>query len=114
MIFCPPIAILSSLSGSVGSVHSSANLFFFYFYSSNKNGKRTCYLSLSYLHILKYGKKIGKKKMVRKIDHFFVFLILKLNSKIHKILSTAKSDILLFFIFLLLLENEKNEIMSNS
>ena len=52
--------------------------------------------------------------MVGKIDHFFIFLILKLNSKIQKILLTAKSDILLFFILLLLLENEKNEIISDS
>ena len=52
--------------------------------------------------------------MVRKIDLFFIFLLLKSASKIQKILSTAKSDILLFFIFLLLLENEKNEIISDS
>ena len=58
------------------------------FHFSNKNAKRerTYYLSLSYLHILKHGKTIEKEKMVRKIDHFFVFLILKLNSKIQKIL----------------------------
>ena len=31
------------------------------------------------------GKKT-KKKMVRKIDHFFIFLILKSASKIQKIL----------------------------
>ena len=43
------------LKGTVSrSVHTSANLFFHF---SNKNGKRICYLSLSYLHILKYGKK---------------------------------------------------------
>ena len=93
------------------SVHTSANLIFYF---SNKNGKRKYYLSLSYLHILKYRKKREKKKMVRKIDHFFIFLILKLNSKIQKILLTAKSDILLFFIFLVLLENEKSEIISDS
>ena len=52
--------------------------------------------------------------MVRKINHFFIFLILKSASKIQKILWTAESDILLFFIFLLLLENEKNEIISDS
>ena len=45
--------------------------------------------------------------MVRKIDHFFIFLILELNSKIQKMLQTAKSDILLFLILSLLLENEK-------
>ena len=54
----------------VRSVHSSANLFFHF---SNKNGKGKYYLYLSYLHILKYVKKIEKNKMVRKIDHFFVF-----------------------------------------
>ena len=79
--------------GAGRSVHTSANLFFHF---SNKNGKRTYYLSLSYLHISKYRKKREKKKMVSKIDHFFIFLILKLNSKIEKILLTAKSDILLF------------------
>ena len=66
-----------------GSVHTSANLIFHF---SNKNGKRKYYLSLSYLHISKYRKKRQKKKMVRKIDHFFVFLILKSASKIQKIL----------------------------
>ena len=34
----------------------------------------------------KVQKKIEKKKMVRKIDHFFIFLILKSASKIQKIL----------------------------
>ena len=37
-----------------GSVHTSANLIFHF---SNKNGKRKCYLSLSYLYILMYGQK---------------------------------------------------------
>ena len=36
------------------SVHTSANLIFYF---SNKNGKRKYYLSLLYLHILKYRKK---------------------------------------------------------
>ena len=34
----------------------------------------------------KVQKKIGKKKMVRKIDHFLIFLVLKSASKIQKIL----------------------------
>ena len=34
----------------IGSVHTSANLIFYF---SNKNGKRKYYLSLSYLHISK-------------------------------------------------------------
>ena len=49
--------------------------------------------------IFQSTEKREKKKMVGKIDHFFIFLILKLNSKIQKILLTAKSDILLFFYF---------------
>ena len=36
------------------SVHTSANLIFHF---SNKNGKGKYYLSLSYLHILKYRQK---------------------------------------------------------
>ena len=52
--------------------------------------------------------------MVRKISQFFIFLILNSASKIQKKTVTAKSDILLFFIFLLLLENEKNETISIS
>ena len=83
------------------SVHISANLIFHF---SNKNGKRKYYLSLSVrahfgqsnfpffqqkrkkeilliLIIFTYFKvqtKIEKKKMVRKIDHFFIFLIFEL------------------------------------
>ena len=34
----------------------------------------------------KVQKKIENEKMVRKIDHFFIFLILKSASKIQKIL----------------------------
>ena len=41
------------------SVHTSANLIFHF---SNVNGKRTYYLSLSYLHISKYRKKEKKRK----------------------------------------------------
>ena len=45
--------------GGKRSVHTSANLFFHF---SNKNGKRTYYLSLSYFHISKYRKKEKKRK----------------------------------------------------
>ena len=76
--------------------------------------KKELLLILIIFAYFKVQKKREKKKMVGKIDHFFIFLILKLNSKIQKILLTAKSDILLFFILLLLLENEKNEIISDS
>ena len=65
------------------------------FHFSNKNGKRTYYLSLSYLHISKHRKKEKKRIWSGKLIIFFIFLILKLNSKIQKILITAKSDILL-------------------
>ena len=41
-------------------------------------------------------KKEKKRKWLRQSIIFFIFLILKLNSKIQKILLTAKSDILLF------------------
>ena len=64
------------------SVHTSANLIFHF---SNKNGKGTHYLFLLYLHILKYQKK-QKKENGHENRSFFVFLILKLNSKIQKIL----------------------------
>ena len=51
------------------------------------------------------GKKIEKKKMVGKIDHFFVFLILKLNSKIQKKnRKRLKAIFCYFLIFLPLLE----------
>ena len=58
--------------------------------------KKEILLILIIFAYFKVQKKREKKKMVRKIDHFFIFLILKLNSKIQKILLTAKSDILLF------------------
>ena len=50
-----------------GSVHTSANLIFHF---SNKNGKRKYYLSLSYLHILKYRKKEKKRKWSGKLIFF--------------------------------------------
>ena len=59
------------------SVHTSANLFFHF---SNKNGKRTYYLSLSYLHISKYRKKEKKRKWSGKSIIFFIFLIFKFKN----------------------------------
>ena len=73
--------------------------------------KQEILLILVIFTYFKEQTKIEKKKMVRKIDNFLIFLILKSAPKIQKILQTAKSDILLFFIFLLWLENEKNEII---
>ena len=58
--------------------------------------KKDILLILIIFAYFKVQKKREKKKMVSKIDHFFIFLILKLNSKIRKILLTAKSDIFLF------------------
>ena len=52
------------------SVHSSANLFFHF---SNKNGKGTYYLSLSYLHISKHRKKAKKRKWSGKSIIFSFF-----------------------------------------
>ena len=49
MFFLKELA--SNLRKLRGSVHTSANLIFHF---SNKNGNRKYYLSLSYLHILKY------------------------------------------------------------
>ena len=45
---------MNFLTTTLRSVHTSANLIFYF---SNKNGKRKYYLSLSYLHILRYRKK---------------------------------------------------------
>ena len=58
--------------------------------------KKDILLILTMFAYFKVQKKREKKKKVRKIDHFFIFLILKLNSIIQKILLTAKSDIFLF------------------
>ena len=41
-------------AGDLWSVYSSANLFYSFF---QQKRKKEYYLSLSYLHILKYGKK---------------------------------------------------------
>ena len=57
-------------------MHTSANLFVHF---SNKNGKRTYYLSLSYLHILKYGKKNYKKRKWSEKSIIFSFFLLKWN-----------------------------------
>ena len=48
--------------------------------------KKEISLILIIFTYFKVQKKIEKKKMVRKIDHFFIFLILKSASKIQKIL----------------------------
>ena len=58
--------------------------------------KKEILLILNVFAYFKVQKKREKKKMVMKIDHFLIFLILKLNSEIQKILLTAKSDVLLF------------------
>ena len=48
--------------------------------------KQEILLILVIFTYFKVQTKIEKKKMVRKIDHFFIFLILKSASKIQKIL----------------------------
>ena len=80
---------------TVGSVHTSANLIFDF---SNKNGKRKYYLSLSYLHILEYRIK-KKKKMVRKIDHFFHFSNFDVKFKNTKKYCLRLKTILLLYYF---------------
>ena len=67
-----------------------------YFFIFQQKRKKDISLMPIIFAYFKVQKKREKKKMVSKIDHFFIFLILKLNSKIQKILLTAKSDILLF------------------
>ena len=49
--------------------------------------KKEILLILSIFTYFKAQTKIEKKKMVRKIDHFFIFLILKSASEIQKILA---------------------------
>ena len=48
--------------------------------------KKEILLILIIFTYFKAQTKIEKKKMVRKIDHFFIFLILKSASEIQKIL----------------------------
>ena len=48
--------------------------------------KQEILLILVIFTYFKVQTKLEKKKMVRKIDHFFIFLILKSASKIQKIL----------------------------
>ena len=48
--------------------------------------KQEILLILIIFTYFKVQTKIEKEKMVRKIDHFFIFLILKSASKIQKIL----------------------------
>ena len=64
-------------------VKGSANLFFSFF---QQKRKKDILLILIIFTYFKVRTKIEKKKMVRKIDHFFIFLILKSASKIQKIL----------------------------
>ena len=63
----PPGGKLQLKPRARGSVHTSANLILYF---SNKNGKRKYYLSLSYLHILKYRKKQKKRKWSGKLIIF--------------------------------------------
>ena len=53
---------------------------------SQQKRKKEILLILIIFTYFKVQKKIEKKKMVREIDHFFIFLILKSASKIQKIL----------------------------
>ena len=72
--------------------HFGQSIFSFF----QQKRKKDILLILITFAYFKVQKKREKEKMVRKIDHFFIFLILNLNSKIQKILLTVKSDILLF------------------
>ena len=51
-------------------VHASASIIFHF---SNKNRKMKCYLSLSYLHIVKYRQKYKKKTWSGKLRIFSFF-----------------------------------------
>ena len=53
---------------------------------SQQKRKKEILLILIIFAYFKVQKKIERKKMVSKIDHLFIFLLLKLNSKIQKIL----------------------------
>ena len=53
---------------------------------SQQERKKEILLILIIFTYFKVQTKIEKEKMVRKIDHFFIFLILKSASKIQKIL----------------------------
>ena len=55
---------------------------FSFFQQKTETGNITYPVIFTYF---KVQTKIEKKKMVRKIDHFFIFLILKSASKIQKI-----------------------------
>ena len=52
--------------------------------------KKEILLILIIFTYFKVRTKIEKKKMVRKIDHFFIFLILKSASKIQKKIVNGK------------------------
>ena len=93
---------------SVRAHFGQSNLSFF-----QQKRKQEILLILFIFTYFKVQTKIEKKKMIRKIDHFFIVLILKSASKIQKYCKRLR-DISLFFIFLLLLENKKKEIMFDS
>ena len=62
--------------------HFGQSIFSFF----QQKRKKEILLILIIFTYFKVQTKIEKKKMVRKIDHVFIFLILELNSKIQKIL----------------------------
>ena len=68
-------------SVSVRAQFGQSNFLFF-----QQKRKKEILLILIIFTYFKVQKKIEKKKMVREIDHFFIFLILKSASKIQKIL----------------------------
>ena len=68
-------------SVSVRAQFGQSNFLFF----QQKRKKKILLIVIIFTYF-KVQKKIEKKKMVRKIDHFFIFLILKSASKIQKIL----------------------------
>ena len=92
----------ASLLGLTKSIHCSFDSFVFVMFcrgfpvrahsgQSNfsffqQKRKQEILLILVIFTYFKVQTKIEKKKMVRKIDHFFIFLILKSASKIQKIL----------------------------
>ena len=76
--------------------------------------KKEILLILIIFTYFKVQNKIEKKKMVRKIDHFSIFLILTLNSKIQKILLTAKKLFCFFFFSCYCWKSKKNKVISES
>ena len=68
-------------SVSVRAQFGQSNFLFF-----QQKRKKEILLIVIIFTYFKVQKKIEKKKMVREIDHFFIFLTLKSASKIQKIL----------------------------